>query len=316
VPQSDHRTTRRWGTWAHTLRECYPRVQSTQLLPSFFIIGPPRTGTTWLHEVLRKRTLLPSLTKETRFFDQHFERGLYWYRAHFPNPNGNRCVGEIAPTYFASAEARQRIKALVPNAKIACIFRDPVERLHSLYRVKKAYGMIPWSFEQALLHDPELTESSRYATHLRAWQNEFGVEQVLPTLYDDLRDSPQKYVDQLADFLGIARFALTDSELEIVHASESMTHPRCYLRTRGATFVADWLKARHLGPFVRAIKRSRVSKLFLGGGLAFTGLSREAAATVQELFRREIDDLETMLHRDLSAWKPEYSGFNSAQLAA
>ena len=78
-------------------------------LPSFFVIGPPRTGTTWLYEILRDRTLLPAPTKETRFFDKHFHRGIDWYRAHYPHTAADRHVGEIAPTYFASIEASERI---------------------------------------------------------------------------------------------------------------------------------------------------------------------------------------------------------------
>src|SRR5882724_7339456 len=46
------------------------------VLPSFFVIGPPRTGTSWLHEVLSKRASLSHPTKETRFFDRYFDRGL------------------------------------------------------------------------------------------------------------------------------------------------------------------------------------------------------------------------------------------------
>ena len=41
------------------------------LLPSFFIVGPPRTGTSWLHQVLQPHTCLPRV-KETRFFDERF----------------------------------------------------------------------------------------------------------------------------------------------------------------------------------------------------------------------------------------------------
>jgi hypothetical protein len=58
------------------------KLPEPDFLPSFFILGPPRTGTTWLHEVLRNHAELPSPTKETRFFDVHFHRGLDWYRAH------------------------------------------------------------------------------------------------------------------------------------------------------------------------------------------------------------------------------------------
>src|SRR5947209_9079616 len=60
------------------------RRESMQSLPSFVVIGPPRTGTSWLHDILSKHALLPNPTKETRFFDTHFHKGLDWYRAHFP----------------------------------------------------------------------------------------------------------------------------------------------------------------------------------------------------------------------------------------
>lgn len=39
------------------------KVKSLERLPSFFIIGPPRTGSSWLHEVLAKRAVLPSPSK-------------------------------------------------------------------------------------------------------------------------------------------------------------------------------------------------------------------------------------------------------------
>src|SRR5437764_23089 len=41
-------------------------VYERQRLPDYFLIGPPRTGTSWLHSVLNEHTVLPT-TKETRF---------------------------------------------------------------------------------------------------------------------------------------------------------------------------------------------------------------------------------------------------------
>lgn len=272
-------------------------------LPSFFVIGPPRTGTSWLHKVLAEHTVLPSPAKETRFFDTHFHRGFEWYRAHYRNSNGNRRVGEVAPTYFASTEARKRIAQTLPHARVVCIFRNPVERVLSLYRLKRAYGMIPWSFEQAILRDPELMESSRYATKLRAWQDALGTEQVLATVYDDLRDDPQSYMDTLADFIGIPRFVLTPAQIRYVHSSENMTHPRSFQRTRSATLMAEWFKARRLDAVVAAVKSSPLIKLFLGGGPAFSELSREVRFRLHERFLPEVEELEALLHRDLSAWK-------------
>ena len=83
-------------------------------LPSFFIIGPPRTGTSWLHNILSQKAWLSHPTKETRFFDRHFDRGLHWYKSHYRKANGGRTIGEVAPTYFASSEARERIARLIP----------------------------------------------------------------------------------------------------------------------------------------------------------------------------------------------------------
>jgi hypothetical protein len=234
----------------------------TPSLPSFFIIGPPRTGTTWLHEVFDKRSILPGPVKETRFFDVHFQRGLEWYRAHFSRSAGET-VGEVAPTYFASDEARERLLQTIPEARIICIFRDPVERILSHYRVKRAYGMIAWDLEQTIRRDSELIESSKYATHLKAWQQTFGPDQVVATLYDDLRDQPQTYVDNLADIVCMPRFALSPLETKQVHSSKSLTLPRSYPLTRSATLTAEWCKARRLHSIVWLVKSSPLKNLFL-----------------------------------------------------
>jgi hypothetical protein len=274
-----------------------------QTLPSFFIVGPPRTGTSWLHTILAKHAFLPTLTKETRFFDTHFHRGIDWYRAHFRGRTGDQPAGEVAPTYFASPEARERIASTFPEAKIVCIFRNPVERVLSLYRLKRAYGMISWGLEEAITRDPELMESSKYATHLEAWQRVLGKNQVLPTVYDDLRDQPQPYIDALVDFIGVPRFTLSSSQIKHVHSSEVMTHPRNYYWTKSANAIADWCKARQLDRVVVAVKRSPLLRIFLGGGPAFADLSPDTARKLSELFRPEVERLEKILNRDFSAWK-------------
>jgi len=253
--------------------------------------------------VLARQTSLPISTKETRFFDVHFHRGIDWYLAHYPRSRDDRPVGEVAPTYFASDDARIRISEVVPGARVVCVFRNPVDRVQSHYRLKRAYGMIPWNFEQALANDPELLESSRYATHLRSWRQMLGADRVLATAYDDLRDQPQAYVDQLADFLHIPRFTLTEREIGYVHSSDTMTHPRSYYRTRSAAIVADWFKARRLGHLVAAVKSSPVRKWFLGGGARFSELPPDVLLNLYEFFRPEVEDLESLLRRDLSAWK-------------
>jgi sulfotransferase family protein len=274
-----------------------------QSLPSFFVIGPPRTGTSWLHEILRQCSWLSNPTKETRFFDKHFHRGLAWYASHYREATAGRRIGEIAPTYFASAEARERIARLIPHAKVVCTFRNPVDRVLSLYRLKRAYGLIPWSFEEALLRDPELMESSRYAFHLKEWQNTLGEAQVLATVYEDLRSDPQSYLDTVTDFVDVPRIRLGSSQINRVLTSEGMTEPRSYYVTRAAQQLAEWSRALRLDAVVAGAKRRGLLKLFVGGGPAFPQLSFSERLRLCELFRPAVEELESALNRDFSAWK-------------
>jgi hypothetical protein len=226
-----------------------------------------------------------------------------WYRSHYDHSAGNRLMGEIAPTYFASTAARERIAQTIPQAKVICIFRNPVDRLLSLYRLKRAYGEISWNFEEAIKRDPELIESSTYTATFRAWQKAFGKDQVIATVYDDLRDRPQAYLDSLVDFIGVPRFILAPSQIRYVHASATMTYPRNEHWTRTAAKTAEWLKGKRLDLIVALVKRSPLAKLFLGGGAQFSDLTPEVSRKLYRLFRPDIENLEVILNRDLSAWK-------------
>jgi len=270
--------------------------------PSFIVVGPPRTGTSWLHKILEPYATLPSPTKETRFFDLHFHRGFDWYSWHFPRTSKGP-IGEIAPTYFASPEARQRIAQSIPNAKIVFVFRNPVERAVSLYRLKLAYGMYRWSLPEALRKDPELINSGLYWSHLSEWRELFPDEQLLVTIYDDLAEDPQAFVSKVAAFIGLKDMTLSQSQLRRVFSTERMTRPRSYLATRTATAFADWCKSRRLDHVVASVRDSALIKLFLGGGESLPQFPAETVDELAEMFRSEVESLESHLGRNLEHWK-------------
>ncbi len=272
-------------------------------LPSFFVIGPPRTGTTWVQEILQHRAWLADPVKETRFFDNHFHRGLQWYRHHYRGFSTDRPIGEIAPTYFASSIARARIAQMIPHAKVVCTFRNPVDRVISLYRLKRAFGLIPWTFDEALELDPELIESGRYSLHLQDWQESLRPEQVCVMIYDDLRNNPQAFINCITDFIGVSRIPLNARHHRFVLTSETMTYPRNYHWTRGAAMLSEWSRARQLGSMVAAAKRLGVHKLFLGGGPTFQDLPSSRIEELYTILRPEVEKLEHHLNRDLSHWK-------------
>jgi Sulfotransferase domain len=272
-------------------------------VPSFIVVGPPRTGTTWIHEVFRHHTLLPTPTKETRFFDLHYSRGVQWYLSHFRRSGDSRLVGEVAPSYYASASARTRIASIIPGVKLVFIFRHPVQRLISLYRVKRAYGMYPWSLEEALERDSELLDSGQYATHLREWQRLFRSEQISINFFDDLSSDPSAFIKRLSDFLGVPRFELHESQLKQLYSTSSLSEPRGYLATRAATTMADWCKARRFDNVVSAVRESALFRLFIGGGSPFPDVSIETACTISARLLPEIEEMEAIANRDLSNWK-------------
>ena len=73
--------------------------------PTFLGIGVPRSGTTWLHEILQAHpdVYVPKYRKEIHFFDENYGLGIDWYRKFFPSDmhaNKYRVIGEITPFYF------------------------------------------------------------------------------------------------------------------------------------------------------------------------------------------------------------------------
>ncbi len=70
--------------------------------------------------------------------------------------------------------------------------RDPVDRLYSMYKQLRYRGWLAAeTFEQTLSVWPSMAEGNRYASHLKAWFDHFGRENVLVTMYDELRADPQ-----------------------------------------------------------------------------------------------------------------------------
>ena len=178
-----------------------------------------------------------------------------------------------------------------------------MDRVISLYRLKRAYGFIRWTLEEALERDPELMESSRYASHLKEWKKALGESQVLVMLHDDIEKDAQLFLDTLADFIGLSRMKLVPAQLRRVLSSEDLTEPRNYHWTRGATMLSEWAKAQRLDSIVAFAKRLGAVKLFVGGGAGFQKIPSCERMKLRKLFRAEVEALEAMLGRDLSGWK-------------
>ena len=272
-------------------------------LPDFIAVGPPRTATTWLHEVLAGHVCLPTDRKETDFFNRFYDRGLDWYANYFRACDGVMQIGEAAPMYFASGEARQRIAKDLPQCRIICSFRDPVERAYSNYRLLRRIASTKIDFERAATTRGDLLESSRYGTHLAQWFETFGRERVQVLIYDDLESDPQAFLDSVCDFIGIDRFPLASSRVGATRVNTVNTQPPNPRLAKIARDLVGWFVNRGYHHAARMVRGSRVINYMLEGGAPFPPLTADVAQRMREFYRPEVEKLEQLIGRDLTAWK-------------
>ncbi len=272
-------------------------------LPDFIAVGPPRTGTTWLHRMLTGHVGLPRAIKETQYFVWNYSLGLDWYRWSFRGAPRHLPLGEIAPTYFDHPEARERIRAAIPRCRILISLRDPVSRVYSQYKTWHRAGLIEGPFDYSVQRD-QLGASSSYAFNIRQWRETFGAENVLVTLYDDLRSDAQAYLDSICTFIGVARIDLRHVRDADDPVNPSDTGPRSMRVARAAMRLRDELVRRRYARLASLLwDGTFLFRFCLSGGPAQPSLAPDLEAELRERLRPEIEDLEQLLGRDLSAWK-------------
>jgi hypothetical protein len=278
-------------------------------LPGFFAVGPPRTATTWLHEVLTGHVNLPRIVKEPRFFDLRYAKGLAWYRRHFEPIIEGLPIGEIAPTYFYSADAIRRIAQLIPQAKILITLRDPVKRLYSLYKMKVGDGTIRMSFEDAVRRHPEMIESNRYEFYIRKWIGAFGEEQILVIMQEELLSDARSYLDKVCRFIGIPSFEISDTEgRRRSNTADTPCSATVKWLSAIAVRTADSLNTNNFARTMSLVRKLGLRKLFLRDEpVQIPPLNPEFAEQMRREMRQQIESLEVLLNTDLSAWKPKTS---------
>lgn len=275
-------------------------------LPSFIHVGPPRTGTTWLHEVLIGHIRLPS-EKETSFFYARYSRGVEWYYSLFGDDPANVPAGEMCPSYFSNAVARERIKRHIPDCKIIVTFREPAARLYSMYRLLRTIR-VPvnatfdgyWRFQINCG-----TDLCSYATHLRRWQATFGKPRVLVLFYEDLSSNPQGYLDAVCDFVGARRIALDRSKVGSTKASSAPAAARSSAVARRIVESIDWASRHGARPLIELGQHTALWKIMRRPFVEdFPPLSQESANEIRAMMLPETEELERITGRDLSPWKP------------
>jgi Sulfotransferase domain len=271
-------------------------------LPDFLGVGPARTGTTWLHQVLESGADLPANVKETQFFTTYYHKGIDWYAHHFRRARGDRPVGEVCP-YFNPPAARKRIKLHLPDCKIICTLRDPVDRLYSHYKMLRRNVWARGTFLELIEARPHLLRGNRYAAHLGEWFDLFGRERVLVLFYEELRGDQQAYINRICSFIGIAPIDLSRIKVAGEGVNSYERAPKNRHLAQNARHVKYFLKDHGFYRTINAIENAGIWDFCVGRGEKFPRLSPEDDARVRPLFVPEVEELEKLLGCDLSGWK-------------
>ncbi len=208
------------------------------LFPDFFIAGPQRTGTTWLHANLREHPeVFLAEPKELFFFSRlktpehpRFESAeLAWYLSFFREPLWRwalkqgfcllyhrrpyrpRIRGEATASYAAlDPDVIDEVRALNPRLKVILMIRDPVERAWShamkdlVRNPGRSFSEVSEQEFERFFSDPYQVRCARYREQIENWQQRFGSERVFVGLFDDIARRPLEFMQEVCEFLGIS----------------------------------------------------------------------------------------------------------------
>jgi hypothetical protein len=285
------------------------------MLPTFFIAGVPKAGTTSLHSYLGEHPeIFMSAVKEPHYFSWEDDGWPRWavrereaYEALFAAARPGQQRGESSTWTLYSEGAPRRIAEAVPRARIIALLRDPSDRAFSNWAFNFGLGYDPIEpFETALAAEPgriergsawhhHYTAAGFYYEQVRRYLEVFDRGQVLIMLFEELREDTHAAVERAYEFLGVDPSFRPD--IEAVHNPTYVPRSR-----RLHNFL--WRSS----PVKSALKKALPFGLntFFGKQLrtrnrtASPKLAPETRHRLNELFRDDVSKLSELLGRDLS----------------
>ncbi|HEY2760012.1 MAG TPA: sulfotransferase [Pirellulales bacterium] len=215
-------------------------------LPSLFVVGAAKSGTTALYHYfkLHPNVFVPTV-KEVNymaFFDglpplagpgdrdivarrsvTKFED----YQRLFATRTTESVAADVSPGYLQFSQTAGKIAELCPSAKIAIVLRNPVECAFSMYSMLRRDRREPCrTFRQAFALS-EKRISARwdgcwdyrgaylFADQVHRYLTLFPRSQMFIRRYEELQDKPAQFYQELCKFIGIP-------EIDVEHANQRL----------------------------------------------------------------------------------------------
>lgn len=285
------------------------------MLPTFFVPGAGKSGTSSLHELLDQHPdVAMSRPKETQAFtldrwaaDPDARLARAW--DHKP---GRAVRGESSTSTLLYPPAMDRIAARIPDARFVCLLRDPVARAWSHWSWMRAQGLEWRSFRRAVEADADrpfdpgaaiagnyrfYLAGSAYGAQVARLVARFGRKRVLVLTTESLGREPLGTVNAAFAFLDVPSLPAVVA----VRANETRgaPWPPAQAAVWGATFRIRRPFARLGVPVRAALGAWRAGH---PGASATPALDPADAAWLRERLADDRALLETTVARDFPEW--------------
>lgn len=251
-----------------------PNPPALPPLPTFLIIGAQRCATRWLRLNLDKHPEIYAPPTELNFFndeDRFAEWKVTGYRRKFNEWHDEPITGESSPNYLLFNElplqTSRRIQKVVPDVRLVAIVRNPIDRMESAQRFHIKSGTLQ------IDDDP-----ARFFAENKELYRELSI--ISGGLYANCLSS---YVQRFGDQLKVVVFDDIEADPAGVY--------RDVLAHLGAS--TDFVPRGIERPMFSTARTVRLERL-----------PDEMRRQVYRWYRRDVEQLEEMIGRDLSAWNP------------
>ncbi len=240
--------------------------------PNFLVIGPQRTGTTWLYKnLIRHPEVFMSKEKEIHFFNmlnktQHVKyrsADLGWYLKFFYDTPLSyvqkylscylryqkvykpKIRGEACASYAAMEEDLvSEVITLNPEIKIILMIRDPLQRAWShakkdLVKRRRLQSINEVSEDEIeyFLKDPYQVACGKYTMAIDKWSTQLQDGNLFIGLFDEIIHAPKELLKKIFIFLGLDYDAAYVQAAEVqVNTTSTDTLPLQYSKMLYAIF--------------------------------------------------------------------------------
>jgi hypothetical protein len=308
-------------------------ISTNIIKPNLFIVGAAKCGTTSLYYYLSQHPeVFNCPVKEPNHFITQFQidslygnlkqykklwssyLGLSKYLALYSNAKSFRITCDASVNYLRYAkEIAGKIKEFNDEAKIIIILRNPVDRLFSHYHHSVRDGSITETFENLLTFEEQyckMENNSRYSYkknglyyhNVKHYLDIFGQDKVLILFNEDLESNPQKLLSKVCDFLMIDASFVPKIDFTKQNTAYLPKNPKI------SHLINKYLQYSMLGNglkkiFPKSILRRLKTIINPSSPQKETLSNKKAIQQLKAYYLEDINKLETLVKRDLSAWK-------------